>query len=133
MPNLNYRKFSATGTKAVLIAPDNATHRLSLSTISTPKKVSGISLMNRRVEIKVTRSVDPRGTDCVDCTPINEPVSVTLVISGSTTVAAQQALALMKADAITAVDTAWDDLILVGAAPQESTGLVYHTEPNPAG
>lgn len=130
MSNTNYRKLSATGTKAVFIAPTNALNRLTLQTLANPKKVSGISLLNRRVEIKVTRSVDPRGSDCKDCTPIKEPLSVTLVISGSTTETALKELAFMKEDVKIAVDAAWNDLVVVGAPPESNSGLIYHASPS---
>lgn len=121
----NYRSFSHTGTKAVFIAPNDSAQRMTLKVINAPKKVSGISLMNRRVEILVSRGIDPRGRDCKDCTPVSEPLSATLVLSGSTTDVSGKTLRAMKDDIIAAVNAKWDDLVTIGMAPNDATGLVF--------
>lgn len=126
-----YRLFSQTGTKAVFIAPQDSTQRMSFFSVSTPKKVSGVSLLNRRVEIRVGRSVDPRGADCTDCTKVREPLSATITFSGSTTAEAQASLALMKQDLIDAINAKWEELVTIGVAPQDNTGLNYNESVTP--
>lgn len=121
-----YRLFSQTGTKSVFIAPQDSTQRMSFASVSTPKKVSGVPLLNRRVEIRVGRSVDPRDRACTDCTPIREPLSASVVFSGSTTAEAQASLVLMKQDLIDAINAKWDELVVIGVSPQDNAGLNYN-------
>lgn len=48
------------------------------------KKVLGkVTLNNIRTEVYETDVIDPRGPSCTDCTTVDEPISVRLIVSGS--------------------------------------------------
>lgn len=47
------------------------------------KNLSGITLRNIRFEVYETDVIDPRPADCTDCTEVQEPISVRLIVSGS--------------------------------------------------
>lgn len=122
-----YRMFQSNGNNSVFIHPSDASQKLRFVVLSQPKKVSGLALTNRRVSIKVTRSHDPRGPECAasdPCALVLEPLSVELVISGSTRNI--DALDLSVQDIITAYQAKKVDLLNVGAAPSDNTGLDIH-------
>ena len=123
-----YRLFNGNGNKSIFISPTNAQNRLTLHVLTSPKKVNGVSLTNRRAEVRIARQIDPRGPDCKDCTPVREPISVVLTISGSTSESTLAELELMRNDAVAAIYGAWDDLMIVGVAPT-NIQLPYHTTP----
>ena len=123
-----YRLFNGNGNKSIFISPKNAQNRLTLHVLTSPKKVNGVSLTNRRAEVRVSRQIDPRGPDCKDCTSVREPISVVMTISGSTSESTLMELASMRNDALMAINAAWDDLMVVGVAPT-NVELPYNVPP----
>lgn len=126
--SLTYRLFNGNGNKSIFISPTNAQNRLTLHVLTSPKKVNGVSLTNRRAEVRIARQIDPRGPDCKDCTPVREPISVVMTISGSTSAASLAELELMRNDAVAAISAAWSDLMVVGVAPTV-INLPYNAAP----
>lgn len=57
------------------------------------KTLSGTTVRNIRTEVYENDVIDPRPVDCVDCTDVQEPISVRLIVSGSS--AAQPRLSQM--------------------------------------
>lgn len=47
------------------------------------KKLTNLTIRNLRTEIYETDVIDPRSLDCADCSPVEEPISVRLIVSGS--------------------------------------------------
>lgn len=47
------------------------------------KNLAGYNLQNVRTEVYETDVIDPRSEDCTDCSVVNEPISVRLIVSGS--------------------------------------------------
>ena len=123
-----YRLFNGNGNKSIFISPTNAQNRLTLHVLTSPKKVNGVSLTNRRAEVRISRQIDPRGPDCKDCTPVREPISVVMTVSGSTSEPTLAELKLMRDDAIAAINAAWDDLMIIGVAPT-TIELPYNVAP----
>lgn len=47
------------------------------------KTLSGTTVRNIRTEVYENDVIDPRPVDCADCTEVQEPISVRLIVSGS--------------------------------------------------
>lgn len=69
-----------------LLSFENALKPLNVFNIrrKVGKKVLGkVTLSNIRTETYETDVIDPRGPECADCTTVDEPISVRLIVSGS--------------------------------------------------
>lgn len=64
-------------------SPTDPNSTFSFKRAITDKVVNKVPLTNIRSEAVVLRKVDPRGAQCTDCSPLLEPLSARLILSGS--------------------------------------------------
>ena len=116
----NYSFQSRDARGVTLESPLDVNSTIRFSRTVGPKTVDGLKLTNVRSDTVVVRQVDPRSVDCTDCTSVNEPISVRVIISGSTKSSAnvQKALA-------TVLNAVWVNrtILLRGSLPPD-TALV---------
>lgn len=123
MTSYNYSARDARGITFEDALNPNSTIRFS-RTIA-PKTVDGLRLTNVRSDVVVLRQSDPRGTACVDCTTVLEPLSARLILSGSTA----NALNTEKALA-TLLNAVWSNrtVLLRGSLPTSTDAITV--DPN---
>lgn len=81
------------------------------------KTLSGTTVRNIRTEVYENDVIDPRPEDCADCTEVQEPISVRLIVSGSS--AAQPRLLQMVKNVCTAFIEN-QPVLSVGSLPSNS-------------
>lgn len=81
------------------------------------KTLSGTTVRNIRTEVYENDVIDPRSVDCADCTEVQEPISVRLIVSGSS--AAQPRLLQMVKN-VCAAFIENQPVLSVGSLPSNS-------------
>lgn len=122
---MKFSYLTGNGVNATFIA-GTVTSKLSTTNVTQNRKVSGVTIEHRRTEIKVSRSANIEREGSVKGT---EPLSVSIVLSGSTEGIAQGQLDLMLQDAFAVASSNWNTLRVVGVAPRDLDGITVATMP----
>lgn len=120
---MKYSYLNGNGINAVFIA-GTVVSRLGTSISTQNRKASGTELTHRRTEIKVSRPSNIVRDGTVKGT---EPLSVSIVLSGSTDSIAQDQLALMLQDSMAFVNDHWNEIRVVGISPRVTDVIVSET------
>lgn len=86
-------------------SPIDPNSTFSFKRAITDKVVNKTPLTNVRSEAVVLRKVDPRGVDCTDCTPLLEPLSARLILSGSNPVELKAMWNTLRGNVDSQIDT----------------------------
>ena len=122
---MKFSYLTGNGVNATFIA-GTVTSKLSTSNVTQNRKVSGVTIEHRRTEIKVSRSANIMREGVAKGT---EPLSVSIVLSGSTESVAQDQLDLMLQDAFSVIGGNWNTLRVVGVAPRDLDSITVATTP----
>lgn len=126
---MKFSYLTGNGVNATFIA-GTVTSKLSTTNVTQNRKVSGVTIEHRRTEIKVSRSANIVREGTVKGT---EPLSVSIILSGSTEALAQGQIDLMLQDAVAVVNSNWDTLRVVGVAPRDLDTVTVATTPSFSG